>query len=150
MKKIKVIISDLLIVLLTALIIITLYIKTSQSNEKNALDSSEFEWSEVFDQSDEISKEDKYKMYADALESTLETAILDGFKELKDTSVEIDQTDQVTKVTIKLNIDLETKFDEKDIDRIYNLVLGSIRDISKENISIINQNGEKINLLCIT
>ena len=144
MKKRKVIIIALLFILLSALIII-LYIKTSQSNEKNALDSSEFEWSEEFVKSDEISKDDKDKMYADTLESSLETAIIDGFKELKGTSVEIDQTDQVTKVTITLNIDLETKLDEKDIEGIYNLVLGSIGDWSKENIRIINQNGEKIN-----
>ncbi len=145
MKKRKVIIIALLFILLTALIIIILYIKTSQSNEKNALDSSGFEWSEVFAKSDEISKEDKDKMYTDTLESSLEAAILDGFKELKGTSVEIDQTDQVTKVTITLNIDLGTKLDEKDIDGIYNLVLGSIGDLSKENIRIINQNGEIIN-----
>ena len=148
MKNRKVILIALgIILLLTVIIIIALFIKKIKSdNDQIGLDSSNFEWSEIFDKSNkEITKEEKDKMYIESLESTLEKAILDTFEELKSTSVVIDRTDKVTDVTITLDINLETQFDKKDTDEIYNLVLNSIGDSTKENIRILNQNGEIIN-----
>lgn len=148
MKNRKVILIALgIILLLTVIIIIALFIKKIKSdNDQIGLDSSNFEWSEVFDKSNkEITKEEKDKMYIESLESTLEKAILDTFEELKSTSVVIDRTDKVTDVTITLDINSETQFDKKDTDEIYNLVLNSIGDSTKENIRILNQNGEIIN-----
>jgi len=136
-----------IILLLTVIIIIELFIKKIKSeNGQIGFDSSKFEWSEAFDKSNtEITKEEKDKMYIESLESSLEKAILDTFEELKSTSVVIARTDKVTDVTITLDINLETQFDKKDTDEIYNLVLNSIGDSTKENIRILNQNGEIIN-----
>ncbi|WP_069876745.1 hypothetical protein [Fusibacter sp. 3D3] len=115
------------------------------SNESDGLDSTEFVWSEEFEKTNaDLTVEDKKRLYIETTALTLEKNILNGIDKLNDVSIEINKTDEVTDVNIKLDMDSDKIIDEKEIDGILNLVLKSIEGLSKENIKMIDQNGNEI------
>ncbi|GAU80025.1 hypothetical protein F3D3_4691 [Fusibacter sp. 3D3] len=102
-------------------------------------------WSEEFEKTNaDLTVEDKKRLYIETTALTLEKNILNGIDKLNDVSIEINKTDEVTDVNIKLDMDSDKIIDEKEIDGILNLVLKSIEGLSKENIKMIDQNGNEI------
>ena len=115
------------------------------SNESDGLDSTEFVWSEEFEKTNaDLTVEDKNKLYIETTVLALEKNILNGIEKLNDVNIEIGKTAEVTNVNIKLDMDSDKTIDEKEIDGILNLVLKSIEGLSKENIKMIDQNGNEI------
>ncbi len=115
------------------------------NSESNRLDSTEFVWSEAFEKKNSnLTVEDKTRLYIETTTLVLEKNILDGIETLNDASVEINKIDEVVGVNIKLDMDSDKIIGEKEIDGIFNLVLESIEGSSKENIKIMDQNGNEI------
>lgn len=115
------------------------------NNESDDLDSTEFVWSEAVGKTNsDLTVEDKNRLYIEATTLALEKSILDGIEHLNDVNIEIYKMDEVTEVNIKLDMGSDEVIDEKEIEGILNLILKSIEGSSKENIEIVDQNGNEI------